>query len=82
MKPRNQEPFGNRAASMRVEVWVLSPELAVGFHASRNLSRAPPALLRNRLRRPWTEPICRQARQQSGSGGGSEQDKAQPGALA
>ena len=38
------------------------------IHASRNLSRAPSASLRDRLRRPWTEPVCRQVRQQSGSG--------------
>jgi hypothetical protein len=44
------------------------------IHASRNLSRAPAASLRDRLRRPWTEPDCRQIRQQSGSGEGSEQD--------
>ena len=40
-------------------------------HASRNLSRAPAASLRDRLCRPWTEPVCRQVRQQSGSGEGS-----------
>ena len=44
-------------------------------HASRNLSRAPAASLRDRLRRPWTEPVCRQVRQQSGSGEGSGQDR-------
>jgi hypothetical protein len=38
------------------------------IHASRNLSRAPSASLLNRLRRPWTKPVCRQVRQQSGSG--------------
>jgi hypothetical protein len=27
------------------------------IHASRNLSRAPAASLRDRLRRPWTEPV-------------------------
>jgi hypothetical protein len=43
------------------------------IHASRNLSRAPAASLRDRLRRPWTEPVCRQVRQQSGSGEGSGQ---------
>jgi hypothetical protein len=36
-------------------------------HDSRNLSRAPLASLRDRLRRPLTEPICRQVRQLSGS---------------
>ena len=39
-------------------------------HDSRNLSRAPAASLRDRLRRPLTEPACRQVRQQSGSGEG------------
>src|SRR5439155_18010231 len=39
-------------------------------HDSRNLSRAPPASLRDRLRRPLTEPVCRQVRQLSGSGEG------------
>jgi hypothetical protein len=39
-------------------------------HDSRNLSRAPLASLRDRLRRPLTEPICRQVRQLSGSGEG------------
>jgi hypothetical protein len=55
---------------MQEEVWVSSPEPAVGgFHASRNLSRALSASLRDRLRQPWTEPVCRQVRQ-SGSGEG------------
>ena len=40
-------------------------------HDSRNLSRAPLASLRDRLRRPLTEPACRQVRQLSGSGEGS-----------
>jgi hypothetical protein len=40
------------------------------IHASRNLSRAPLASLCDRLRRPWTEPACRQVRQLSGSGEG------------
>jgi hypothetical protein len=39
-------------------------------HDSRNLSRAPLASLRDRLRRPLTEPVCRQVRQLSGSGEG------------
>jgi hypothetical protein len=43
-------------------------------HASRNLSRAPAASLRDRLRRPWTEPACRKVPQQSGSGEGPGQD--------
>ena len=45
-------------------------------HDSRNLSRAPPASLRDRLRRPLTEPACRQDRQLSGSGEGPGQDRA------
>ena len=40
------------------------------IHDSRNLSRAPAASLRDRLRRPLTEPACRQVRQLSGSGEG------------
>jgi hypothetical protein len=43
-------------------------------HASRNLSGAPSASLRDRLRRPWTEPACRKVLQQSGSGEGPGQD--------
>jgi hypothetical protein len=39
-------------------------------HDSRNLSRAPAASLRDRLRRPLTEPVCRMVRQLSGSGEG------------
>jgi hypothetical protein len=45
-------------------------------HDSRNLSRAPAASLRDRLRRPWTEPVCRQVRQLSGSGEGPGNDRA------
>jgi hypothetical protein len=41
------------------------------IHDSRNLSRAPAASLRDRLRRPMTEPACRQVRQLSGSGEGA-----------
>src|SRR5262249_11538607 len=40
-------------------------------HASRNQSRAPAASLRDRLRRPLTEPACRQVRQQPGPGEGT-----------
>ena len=40
------------------------------IHDSRNLSRAPAASLRDRLRRPLTEPVCRMVRQLSGSGEG------------
>jgi hypothetical protein len=39
-------------------------------HDSRNPSRAPAASLRDRLRRPLTEPVCRMVRQLSGSGEG------------
>ena len=46
------------------------------IHDSQNLSRAPAASLRDRLRRPWTEPVCRQVRQQSGSGEGPGQGRA------
>jgi hypothetical protein len=52
----------------RVEVWVSSPEPAIV--RQQNLSRAPLASLRDRLRRPLTEPVCRQVRQLSGSGEG------------
>ena len=53
---------------------VASPKPAVGvFTPGRNLSRAPSASLRDRLRRRWTEPDCRKVRQQSGSGEGSGQ---------
>ena len=45
-------------------------------HDSRNLSRAPAASLRDRLRRPLTEPVCRMVRQQSGSGEGTGEDRA------
>ena len=48
------------------------------MHAIPDLSRAPSASLRDRLRRPWTEPVCRQVRQQSGSGEGSGQDPRGP----
>ena len=62
------------AVVMRVELWVASPEpRRRSVYASRNLSRAPPSSLCDRLRRPWTEPVCRQVRQQSGSGEGSGQ---------
>ena len=44
-------------------------------HDSRNLSRAPTASLRDRLRRPLTEPVCRMVRQLSGSGEGPGQDR-------
>ena len=51
------------------------------IHASRNLSRAPSASLRDRLRRPWTEPACRQVRQQSGSGRGLGRAKSTVGVM-
>jgi hypothetical protein len=44
-------------------------------HDLRNLSRAPAASLRDRLRRPLTEPVCRQVRQLSDSGDGSGQNR-------
>ena len=44
-------------------------------HDSRSLSRAPLASLRDRLRRPLAEPVCRQVRQLSGSGEGSGQNR-------
>jgi hypothetical protein len=50
------------------------------IHASRNLSRAPSASLRDRLRRPWTEPACRKVSQQSGSGEGPGQHNGAAGA--
>ena len=43
---------------------------------SRNLSRAPAASLRDRLRRPLQNPVCRQVRQLSGSGEGPRQGRA------
>ena len=52
------------------KVGVLPRTRRRSFHASRNLSRAPAASLRDRLRRPLTEPACRQLRQLSGSGEG------------
>jgi hypothetical protein len=55
-----------------VEVRVASPEPAVGvFTPAGTLSRAPAVSLRDRLRRPRTEPGCRKVGQQSGSGEGS-----------
>ena len=54
-----------------MKVWVASPEPAVGvFTTSRNLSRSPSASLRDRLRCPLTEPVCRMVWQLSGSGEG------------
>jgi hypothetical protein len=51
---------------MRAEMCVDFPEpRRRTIHASRNLSRAPLASLSDRLRRPWTEPVCRKVRQQS-----------------
>ena len=52
------------------KVGVLPRTRRRSFHASRNLSRAPAASLRDRLRRPLTEPVCRQVRQLTGSGEG------------
>jgi hypothetical protein len=56
---------------MRVEARVALPRTRRrSVHDSRNLSRAPAASLRDRLRRPLTEPVCRQVWQLSGSGEG------------
>ena len=53
--------MGLAAERMRVERWVALPRTRRrSIHASRNLYRAPAASLRDRLRRPWTEPVCRQ----------------------
>jgi hypothetical protein len=61
---------------MREEVWTASPRARRrSVHDSRNLSRAPAASLRDRLRRPLTEPACRQVRQLSGAGEGPGQDQ-------
>jgi hypothetical protein len=67
-----------KVGSMRVEVWVASPEPAVGvFTTARNLSRAPAASLVIGSAAPWmTEPACRQVRQLSGSGEGPGEDGA------
>ena len=54
----------------RRKVGVLPRTRRRSVHDSRNLSRAPAASLRDRLRRPLTEPDCRQDRQLSGSGEG------------
>jgi hypothetical protein len=43
------------------------PEPAVGVSTPAGLSRAAAVSLRDRRRRPWTEPACREVRQQSGS---------------
>ena len=57
---------------MRVGVWVASFEPAAGvFTAARTCQgrlRRHCVILRDRLRRPLTEPACRQVRQLSGSG--------------
>ena len=66
---------------MREEVGVTSPEPAVGVFTTAGTCQG-------RLRRhcvigyaaPLTEPVCRQVRQQSGSGEGSGQDRARHGA--
>jgi hypothetical protein len=74
-------PDGQRAETGPAEMWVSSPEPAVGvFNASPNLARAPSASLRDRLRRPLPEPGCRQDRQQSGSGEESGQARCGHGA--
>jgi hypothetical protein len=71
-----RESTNLKVRSMREEVWGSLPRTRRrSIHDSRNLSRAPAASLRDRLRRPLTEPVCRQVRQQSGSGEGPGQDR-------
>ena len=60
-------PVGRHAGG---SVRVLPRTRRRSVHDSRNLPRAPAASLRDRLRRPLTEPVCRQVRQLSGSGEG------------
>jgi hypothetical protein len=75
--PTRQQKHGRSAEVLACE-WkcgCLPRTRRRSVHASRNLSRAPSASLRDRLRRPWTEPACRTVRQQSGSGERSGQDK-------
>ena len=56
---------------MREEVWVASPEPAVGVFTTAGTCQGRLwRSLRDRLRRPLTEPVCRQVRQLSGSGEG------------
>src|SRR5436190_20247059 len=81
---RSVKPSAHKATEIRLAgrryagggVGVLPRTRRRSIHASRNLSRAPPASLRDRLRRPWTEPICRQVRQLSGSREGPGEDRA------
>jgi hypothetical protein len=61
---------------MREEAGVSSRTRRRSVHDSRNLSRAPAASLRDRLRRPLTEPACRQVRQLSDSGEAPGKDRA------
>ena len=64
-------------SGMRVEVWVSSPEPGVGvFTTAGTCQGRLRRQLRDRLRRPLTEPVCRQVRQLSGSGEGPGQDRA------
>jgi hypothetical protein len=51
----------------RVEVRVASPNPPLEYPRQPELSRAPTVSLRDRRRRPRTEPACREVRQQSGS---------------
>ena len=57
---------------MRKEVWVASPEPAVGVFTTAGTCQGACGVTRDRLRRPLTEPVCRMVRQQSGSGEGRE----------
>ena len=57
---------------MQEEVWVSSPEPAVGvFTTAGTCQGRLRRHFRDRLRRPLTDPVCRQIRQLSGSGGGA-----------
>lgn len=63
----------HNARTIRANLGYARPESgrsALDVIGSRNLSRAPATLLRDRLRRPWTKPVCRKVQQQSGSGEG------------
>jgi hypothetical protein len=80
-------PMGLASEGMQVETRVASPEPAMGVFTpagacpGRLLSAAPltpSASLRDRLRRPWTEPACRKVPQQSGSGERLGRTTAQP----
>jgi hypothetical protein len=55
---------------MREEVGVSSPEPAVGVFTTAGTCQERLMSLRDRLRHPLTEPVCRMVRQLSGSGEG------------